>query len=96
MAKMRATILDERYSGLAFHDHYPVVVPIRLTFKWIPWRDAVFAWAVVQPKREVFGSNVDWVWRHIAVFTEEDDARDFLERLNCGPETDAATTNEGE
>jgi hypothetical protein len=76
--KYKATIMDERYSGFAFWPHDPVVAPIRIKPKWRFWAKPKMVWGVVQPKREVFGPGVEWVWRHIAVFTNREDAVEFL------------------
>jgi hypothetical protein len=82
MAKMIARIMDDRYSGLAFEPLPPVVAPMLLRYKWRPWRAPISAWGVVQPKREVVGASVSWVWRHIAVFTRKKDADQFLAELD--------------
>lgn len=81
--KLTCTILDGRYSGFAFEPRPPVVAPIFCKPKWQFWRKGFPAWAVVQPRREVVGASVDWVWRHVAVFRKEQDARDFLSKLEA-------------
>lgn len=81
MATMTARIMDDRYSGFAFEPRPPAVAPVVLRYKWRPWKKPISAWAVVQPKREVVGASVDWVWRHIAVFTCKEDADEYLAEL---------------
>jgi uncharacterized OB-fold protein len=78
MASMTCTILDARFSGFAFEPRKPAVAPVRLKYRWRFWRKPISAWAVVQPRREVVGASVDWVWRHVAVFTHREDADAFL------------------
>jgi hypothetical protein len=82
MAKMIAEILDDRYRGVTYGPADPAVAPIKLRYKYRFWKSPEPAWAVVQPRREIVANDMSWIWRHIAVFTEHEDAKNYLKALN--------------
>lgn len=78
---MIATSLDGRCSGFAMGTEEPRIAPVSCRWKWRPWKSPIMGWAVMQPKKIPVGREMEWVWRHVAIFTDRDAAADFLEQM---------------
>jgi hypothetical protein len=78
MSKLVGEVLDGRCSGFAVGNEPARVAPVRMRHKWRPWRKPFRAWSVMQPRQELIGRSMEWVWRPVATFTEKADADEFL------------------